>query len=516
MRNIFVVLSLICCLNPCSTWAMDNKPLENTEFQVFKAQTELKLDALKETQAKAITEATKSYTEDLNKQNVIIAAQDKRIGDLNLYLAIYAVIGGLLGIFVAIAAFLSAVSKARQEAIHSAEAWFKQNENGLLSRLKVLEDGVTAKAIQAHSVIDNTAQSVIDKGVDVTKTMSLKLNSGSAPIEVSADDKSSLNAADTALKDKPEAQYTFADWNTRAHAAYASGDLFLAENFWGQAAQMPNANDEQIAMSLHNKGITLGNLDQHEKAITSFDEVINRFSASKLPVLQEQVVMALFNKGVALGQLKQDEEAMTIYEEVISRFGTSKLPVLLEHVAKALFNKGITLGLLNQHEKAMASFDEVINLFGTSKLPVMQEQVAMALFNKGVALGHLKQDQESMAIYEEVISSFGTSELPVMQEQVAKARCNKGVILGRLNQHEEAIKCYEDVISSFSTSKLPVLQEQVAKALFNKGVALGHLKQEEKAIKSYEEVINSFGTSKLPVLQAQVEKALKMIEKLRS
>lgn len=372
MRNIFVVLSLICCLNPCLTWAADNKPLENTEFQVFKTQTELKLDALKENQAKAITEATKSYIEDLNKQNVIISAQDKRIGDLNLYLAIYAVIGGLLGVFVAIAAYLSAGSKARQEATQSSENWFNQNEKGLLSRLKILEDSVSAKAMQAHNAIHATEQSVIEKGAETAQRM--LVNSGSSIKVVSVEDKTNLNAADNVLKDKPESQFTFSDWSTRASASDANNNFALAADFWEKAAQTKGATDDQVIMALNNKGSKLRQINQPEQALSIFDDLIKRYSNSQNPVVRVMLAVVMANKGAVL--LKQAKQAWMntaqrhqLLQKALAMFtnAESKLHILEEHYFAVLGDIAYAQWLLGNKGEAAVRLTKALNMGGETE-----------------------------------------------------------------------------------------------------------------------------------------------------
>ena len=396
MRNIFVVLSLICCLNPCLTWAADNKPLENTEFQVFKAQTELKLDTLKDNQLKAITEATKSYAEDLNKQNVIISAQDKRIGDLNLYLAIYAVIGGLLGIFVAVAAFWSAGSKARQEAIQSAETWFKENENGLLARLKAIEADLADKATQAHNAIDVAKQSVIDKGVEVTKNMSIANKAGSA--EVSAEDKITLLAADQALKDKPESKYTFSDWSTRAFATDTKGNVALAADFWDKAAQTQGATSAEVVMALCNRGLNLTKLNQPAQAVATFDEIINRYGDSTDRLLHVLLAIVVASKASAL--LNQ---AKLAWSDTAERQSLLKQALVL--LVKAASNSNIHI-LPEQHSAILGSIAYTLWLQGRKEEVIFPLHKALQLGGETVRDGALDS-----AVMNTVDADAGYAEL---------------------------------------------------------------------------------------------------------
>lgn len=387
MRNIFVVLSLICCLNPCLTWAADNKPLENTEFQVFKAQTELKLDTLKENQAKSITEATKSYVEDLNKQSAIIAAQDKRIGDLNLYLAIYAVIGGVLGILVAVAAYLSAGSKAREEARKEAkefaETWFNKNEKDLLARLKVLEDGVTTHANNAKQSMSDHADTVKEEKEKIHKNML-------SPYQVKIqEDSSQLKIASEKITHKPSSLFTFDDWDTLAFNAMSDKKPELAAEYWDKAARIDNTDDHDIARALFHKGVAYTDHKEYEKAISSFEDVIGRFSASNFPAIQQLVTRSLLNKGSSFGKLLLLEKAIIDFQDILSRVGTSTLPYLQEHVTDAL--NGLGFGRLLQAKQIWANTTQRQSLLNEALILFKKAEVSPQsnMQSKAIMLGNL-------------------------------------------------------------------------------------------------------------------------------
>lgn len=494
MRNLFVVLSLICSLNPCLTWAADNKPLENTEFQVFKAQTELKFEAIRDIQQKAVVEIPTTVSKLIDTQGKTIDAFDKRIADLNLYIALASIIITVLAIFATFVGYSAAASKAKK----IAEDWFKENENGLLARLKILETDLANKASLAHSAIDVAKQSVIDKGAEVTKNMTL--NTLDATTKVSADDKTSLTAADTALKDKPESQYTFNDWNTRAHAAYANGSFVLAANFWDQASQTSEATDEQIAKVILNKSVAHLDAKQSEKAIESSEEVIKRYNTSTQTKLLEIVAGALVNKGLGLSQLKQSEKAIQSCDEVISRFGESTLPKLQDTVAIALRNKGLNFIDLKQAEKAIECYEEVTNRFGESTLPKLQGIVARAFVSKGHAFRQLKQVEKAIESYDEVITRLRTSTLPALQAIFAGAYNSKGFLL--LMQAKEAWNDSErrhvllseaSVLFSYAETIPHVTQSFKAILIGNKAYALWLLGLTEEAVHPLREALQLGG-----------------------
>jgi tetratricopeptide (TPR) repeat protein len=365
MRSIFVVLSLICCLNPWLTWAADNKPLENTEFQVFKAQTELKFETIRDIQQKAVVEIPTKISQAIDVQGKTIDAFDKRIADLNLYIALASIIITVLAIFATFVGYSAAASKAK----NIAEDWFKNNENGLLARLKVLEVDLAEKATQAHNAIDVAKQSVIDKGVEVTKNMSITNKTGSA--EVSAEDKITLLAADQALKDKPESQYTFSDWNTRAFATNSKNNFALAADFWDKAAQTQGATSEEVVMALCNRGLNLKVLNQPEQAVATFDDIINRYGDSKKPILQALVSIAVGSKGSTLLMLAKlawqdtvERQSLLNKALVLLSNAVAKSHIFVEQHTGILGTIAYTLWLLGLKEEAKTPLREALQRGG--------------------------------------------------------------------------------------------------------------------------------------------------------
>ena len=90
----------------------------------------------------------------------------------------------------------------------------------------------------------------------------------------------------------------------------------------------------------------------------------------------------MFNRGVAQGQLNLHEAAIATYDEVVSHCDEAK-PALREPVARALLNKGIRQSRLNQHEAAVATYTDVVCRFDAATEPALRKHVAMALNSRG-------------------------------------------------------------------------------------------------------------------------------------
>lgn len=271
-------------------------------------------------------------------------------------------------------------------------------------------------------------------------------------------DKQTLSQANKSLQDKPESQYTFDDWNTRAHAANAENAFALAAEYWKNAATATGATDEQVAHALLNQGVMLGRQGKSEEEIANYQQVVKCYGDSPLSALQELVAQVLVNQGVALGQQGKPEEEIAFYQQVVKRYGDSPLPALQEQVAMALFNQGVTLGQQGNSEEAIACYQQVVKRYGDTPSPALQEFVAKALVNQGAVLGRKDKHEEANACYQQVVARYGDSPLPALQEQVASAFNGHGFIQlvqskRSWNQETERTKLLSESLVLFERAK---------------------------------------------------------------
>lgn len=365
----------------------------------FKELHQAKLDVAKELQQKD--------AEALRQQ---VAAVDKRVDDqlaqvgqavdrygvasawIGIAITVLLVGFGLMGIRNAKAEAKEAATEearkaAKEQADESARLWFEQHADELKSRITELEH----KASQVHQQMDNTAKSVADHAENIKKKQELALaaventvrNPSSAPSPEQKEAQQVLKERAEELKKSGESSRSFDDWNTLAHAAYATGKLEDAAYFWRKAAEVPNAPNVKVAEVLFNRGITQGQLNQHEMVIATYDDVLSRFGNATEPALREQVAKALIYKGTRQENLSRLDAAIATYDEVVRRFGEATEPMLREQVAIALVKKGFIQGEQGQYKKAIATNDCLLSLFGNDTEPALCEQVKLALNNRG-------------------------------------------------------------------------------------------------------------------------------------
>ena len=265
---------------------------------------------------------------------------------------------------------------------------------------------------------------------------------------------------------------------------------------------------EWVAKALFNRGMAHGQRGDHEAAMAIFAKVVERYGDSEVPGVQETVAKALFNHGVAHGQRGDHEAAMAIFAKVVERYGDSEVPGVQEMVASALFSRGVAQSQRGDHDAAMATYDRVVERYGDSEVPGVQETVASALFNQGLVQGERRDHEAAMASFAKVVERYGDSEVPGVQETVAKALLNHGVAQSQRGDHDAAMATFAKVAERFEDSEVPGVQETVANALFNHGVAHGQRGNHEAAMAIFAKVVERYGDSEVPGVQEWVVKAL--------
>lgn len=265
----------------------------STELKALQERFDKLSDKLNDTQREVV-----QLRAELSGQGTRLSDTNGRIGDVNIWLTIFAVIVALAAMF--------GLWQASRRAADEAKQWLKKNGVDLLNELKddlAKHKAATAKAAEnAQNHFATLVAGVIDK---------------SKPLSEAA--QAELRQAEVEVKDKPESRYTARDWNIRAHAAYATKKLDDAALYFGKVAESPDAPAVDIAIALCNKGVALGRMERFEEEVAVYDEVVARFGAASEAALREQVSRALGNRawvsyqrGDATALLADTERALEI------------------------------------------------------------------------------------------------------------------------------------------------------------------------------------------------------------
>lgn len=467
----------------------DHSALSNSRLLDTKAALEAKMQELN------LRIDNQNYR--LADQNAHISNVLSLMGDLLTIIAIMFSVAGVLG-------YVQVQRKARDEAQQAASKWFKQNSSDLIRQFDAMKTEFQKIMGKAQTEIKSQVQDVHDQAELAKQGIQQYIIKPNTAPEISEEAANALDKVDLSAKQKPEAQYTFLDWNNRAFAAYGRGDKDAAARFWRAAADGPDTNALNSARALLNSGVTLWELKRPE-SLSAYEEVIRRFGDATESSLRELVTTAFINKGATLEEMSRHDEAIKSYEEVMRRFDE---PALTGYVVKAMLNKGISLNSSGRNEESVGIYDELLRRFSGSTEVAIQQSVAIALVNKGAVLQELSRPEEGIATSDEVLHRFGNSLDTEIREQVAKALMNKAIALSTLGRQEEAVEIYDDMLRRFSEATAFGIQKLVAMVFVNKGSALAALGRNNDAIQSYDELLRRFADADNTAFSEQIVMAL--------
>lgn len=366
-------LSQVLALSATATDTQSTTPNASNNMATkddLSAQKELfqvQLDAKKELLQKDI-EAQAKRIDAFEKR---IDDQNSRIGDIGSNVSWFGIIAGIFGtlitLLLALGAFVgyktakkdaqeTAEGAAKETAKVAASQWFEANHNKLLSKMEELEkrvdhasqtiDGHTQEVAQKSSATRAKMEELEEKAQTqmqaIQNRMSQDRTTGQSEDQFPKDN-SAIEQKSDQLKQKPESEYTFSDWNTRAFAAYSEGKLENAIFYWDKAISARDIQPQAHAQTLVNKGLVLGKLNRNKEAIATYIKVTAQFGSATELALREKVAEAMFAKGYTLGQMNGSEEEIATYDELITQFGSATELALREQVAKALIGKGFRL-----------------------------------------------------------------------------------------------------------------------------------------------------------------------------
>ena len=194
----------------------------------------------------------------------------------------------------------------------------------------------------------------------------------------------------------------------------------------------------------YNRGNTLNNLKEYDKAIEDYNKVIE---------LDPKHSFAYNNRGNSHYYKKLYDNAIKDYDKAIE---------LDPNYADAYNNRGVAHNSLGEYEKAISDFDKAIEL---------NPNYSLAYNNKGVAFKNLGKFNEAIEEYDKAIE---------LDPNYTLAYNNRGVAFKNSGKFNEAIKNYDKAIE---------LDPNYTLAYNNRGLAHNSLEEYEKAISDFDKAI---------------------------
>lgn len=355
------------------------------ELDAQKELLQLKIDSSRELTQKDV-DSLKSRIDALDKRQ---DDQNNRVGDIGQAVDRFAVITGIAGLvvtlllaLVGLIGYFSVTRQAKEEAESASRQWFDSNHEDLLAQI----DELKKKAAQGHQAIEFSVNEVAQKRDAAMAHLQGEMKTpskDSAPIN--RDEEAALRQSAEDIRAKPEASYSFDDWNTRAFDAFQAKQYEDAALYWKRASSIPNAGALNSAQALFNRAYALQQLGWHAEACTTYQQLIDTYSSDNTAAIREQVATGMLNMGVAFGQMQKPAEEIATYQQLIAKYSSDTTPAIGEQVASAMLNTGIALGEMQKPEEAISTFEKLIATYSSDKTPGILELVADTHNSKGFA-----------------------------------------------------------------------------------------------------------------------------------
>ena len=127
-------------------------------------------------------------------------------------------------------------------------------------------------------------------------------------------------------------------------------------------SQPPIEAKDIPAQALFNQA-TLLEQEDPEKAVTTYEQVMQRFGRGTPAFSRLLAARALLNKGGILGERGEIKEAIITYERIEKNFGNEKIPAIREVLASALVSKAETFYKQGNAEKTLATYTQLNQQF---------------------------------------------------------------------------------------------------------------------------------------------------------
>jgi tetratricopeptide (TPR) repeat protein len=472
----------------------DIKELESTQLN-------LKIQ-LSELQAQLVQQEKTQYKQ--------LNGFDGRISDLGITIAFFSLLITAIAIILGFTATNRAVSAAKEHM----NKWVKDNKDELITAAKEELKDVSLELQTNAKTLEDEAKKALEQIKAKHERDLQKLMDLSADTVISNDERTSKKLT-VNKSSSSKNHYDVNDWFKEGIEAYASQKFEPALTAWDNVLAKLEDDDNPIlrAITLLNKGISHGQLNQLDDANKSFDNLIQSFNNSDNEKIQVIFAQAIMNKGITLTKQDKLGDAIQVYENLIDRFNDSESEKSKVIVAKAMFSKAFTLDKYQKSGDEIQVYDNLIERFKDSDNEEVKVIIAHAMHNKGITLRKLNKLDDAIQVYDNLIKRFNNTDNEEVKVIIAHAIYNKGVALSRHDKFDGAIQVYDNLLENFNDPENEKNQVIIAKTMNSKGFSLEKLDKFDDAVQIYNNLIERFNSSdneeiKVLIAQAMISKSI--------
>ncbi|WP_208630395.1 tetratricopeptide repeat protein, partial [Amycolatopsis kentuckyensis] len=226
-------------------------------------------------------------------------------------------------------------------------------------------------------------------------------------------------------------------------------------------ADDPSLSVADLATSLNNLTVRLGDLGRYEDALAAINEAVDacRQLAEQRPdAYLPSLAMSLNNLAVQLGDLGRYEEALAAINEATDirrQLAVQRPDVYLPDFATSLNNLAVQLANLGRHEEAMAAINEAVDAYrqlAEQRPDAYLHDLATSLNNLAVQLANLGRHEDGLAAINEAVDAcrqLAEQRPDAYLPNLAKSLNNLAVQLADLGRHEDGLAAINEAVDAY-------------------------------------------------------------------
>ncbi|MFE7792518.1 tetratricopeptide repeat protein [Streptomyces sp. NPDC057460] len=243
---------------------------------------------------------------------------------------------------------------------------------------------------------------------------------------------------------------------TAAHIAQR-----LTDHYRVLALTDPDAFLSDLASSLNNLSVRLGQLGRREEALTAIEEgvtVYRQLAAARPDAFLHELASSLNNLSAGLGKLGRREEALTAIEEAVTvrrELAAARPDAFLHELASSLNNLYIQLGELGRREEALTAIEEAVTVYrqlAVARPDAFLSDLAASLNSLSVRLGELGRRDEELTAIEEAVTVYrqlAAARPDAFLSDLAGNLISLSVRLGELGRRDEELTAIEEAVTVY-------------------------------------------------------------------
>ncbi|MER5399311.1 tetratricopeptide repeat protein, partial [Streptomyces sp. NPDC002599] len=281
----------------------------------------------------------------------------------------------------------------------------------------------------------------------------------------------------------------------------------LTDRYRALTATDPDAFLPDLATSLNNLSVRLGDLGRREEALAAIEEAVTvrrKLAAARPDAFLPNLATSLNNLSVDLGELGRREDALTAIEEAVTvrrKLAAARPDAFLPSLATSLNNLSVDLGELGRREEALAAIEEAVTVrrkLAVARPDAFLPDLAMSLNNLSGRLGDLGRREEALAAIEEAVTVYrqlADAHPDAFLPNLATSLNNLSIQLGELGRREEALAAIEEAVTvrrKLAAARPDAFLPDLAGSLNNLSIRLGDLGRREEALAAIEEAVTVY------------------------